>query len=275
MRHLVALRLLTAYWNPKETWGHTSALAPFFAVHGAYAESRTKGHPNAEPFRWEWDNARAVEECLQAAWHMTGKWNARRPVTMKQAHFERRVLAVIPPVARHLNNLGIHCLGDLAALTPSRYRRVANLLQGAVASISKLRATKNVEPVLGSKVMHHYFPSLVPVFDTALVRIGVMRMQSFRAFVDEDVDGWLLYRDSDDAGGNAMLEYHRYFAFAAAQVAMTPKAILALVRRRFGRDFSRLAPSQDVARRDGLVWRLDAKLAEYCLIGQAEREGLI
>jgi hypothetical protein len=166
-------------------------------------------------------------------------------------------------------------LRDLADLRTVRYGHFVRLLQEAVAEISRLRPTTHVEPVLGSKVLHHYFPSIVPVFDTALVRMGVMRTRAFRAFVEENVDGWLLYSDPQDAGGTAMLEYHRYFAFAASQVAAAPRAVLARVRKRFGEDFSRLAPTIDVARRDGLVWRLDAKLAEYCLIGQAEREGLL
>ncbi|MGH7437283.1 MAG: hypothetical protein ACRENE_16525 [Polyangiaceae bacterium] len=113
------------------------------------------------------------------------------------------------------------------------------------------------------------------MFDTALVRVGVMRTRAFRSFVHEDREGWLLYGDPGHAGGTAMLEYHRYFAFSAAQLASASRTVLARVRKRFGEAFTRLAPTADVARRDGLVWRLDAKLVEYCLIGHAAREGLL
>ena len=79
---------------------------------------------------------------------------------------------------------------------------------------------------------------------------------------------------ASDAGGPAMLEFHQYFAFAAAQIAATPARVLASVRLGFGRAFSRLAPAIDLERKDAPLWRMDAKLAEYCLVGQAKREGL-
>jgi hypothetical protein len=274
MRSLVRPELLTAYWDPATMWSHTTALAPFFAVHAAYADYRTKGRAHEEPFVWEWGDPRAVEEPLQALWHMTGRWQARRVFTFKQARFDERVVKAVTRLARRLNSVGVYSLGDLAGASESRYRRVAIGLQEAVSAVSKLRATKHVEPVLGTKVLHHYFPSVVPVFDTALIRHGVMRTRAFRDFVKSDGNRWLVNDSPGDAGGPGMLELHRYFAFAVAQVAATPPSVLASVRRQFGRAFSRLAPTLDVGRDDAIVWRMDAKLAEYCFVGQAEHEGL-
>ncbi len=242
-------------------------------MHAARAEYRTAGASTREPFSWEWDNPRTVGECLQAAWNMTGRWQARRSVTVTRAQFDRRVLDVVPRLARRLNALGVTCLRDLARLDDRGYRRLAHVLHDAVADVSRIRATRRVEPVLGTKVLHHYFPSIVPVFDTALIRKGVMRTAPFQNFVDHDPEGWLAYADAADAGGPALLQFHRYFAFAAAQIASAPASALSKVRQTFGKAFSRLAPTVDVLRRDGLVWRMDAKIAEYCLLGQAQREG--
>jgi DNA-binding NarL/FixJ family response regulator len=73
-----------------------------------------------------------------------------------------------------------------------------------------------------------------------------------------------------------LLEYHRYFAFASAQVAAAPKAVLSRVREQFGHAFSRLAPTADVGRRDGLVWRLPptTKKAECPSYGRSVRLAL-
>lgn len=273
MRSHIRPDLVSAYWDPTTAWFHTTPLAPFFAVQASYADARTAGRAHEEPFVWEWDDPRAVIECLQSLWNMTGRWKARRGFTFEREDFDERVVAAVCMLARRLNRAGVHALGDLSRASASDHRRVVAAVQSAVASVSALRATKNVEPVLGSKALHHFFPSVIPVFDTALVRNGVMCTKGFRDFIATDRD-WVVLDRASDAGGPAMLEFHQYFAFTAAQIAATPARVLASVRLGFGRAFSRLAPAIDLERKDAPLWRMDAKLAEYCLVGQAKREGL-
>jgi hypothetical protein len=271
MRSHIRPDLLSAYWDPTKAWFHTTPLAPFFAIHASYADARTAGRAHEEPFVWEWDDPRAVTECLQSLWNMTGRWKARRGFTFERADFDERIVAATCTLARKLNRAGVHSLGDLARANAADHRRVALAVQEAVESVSALRATKDVQPVLGSKALHHFFPSVIPVFDTALVRNGVMCTKSFRELARSDR---VVLDRASDAGGPAMLEFHQYFAFMVAQIGCTPPRVLAAVRRRFGRAFSRLAPAVDLEREDAPLWRMDAKLAEYCLVGQAKREGL-
>jgi hypothetical protein len=271
MRSLVTTANLTNYWNPGEAWGHTTALAPLFAVHAARRVSRTAGEQAGGLFVWEWQNARATRRCLESVWNMTGEWQARRAVSMDRDEFNAAVLKVVPRVARVLNRHEVGCAHDLASLTDGKYRTVAMALHEAVAEISEVRHTVQIEPVLGSKVLHHYFPSVVPVFDTALIRRRVLCLPAFREFLRDDEDGWLVYATPENAIGHGMLEFHRYFAFCAAQIQATSLTTLAAVRKQFGNGFSGLAPMAFVDDCKSLLWMLDAKIAEYCLLGEAER----
>jgi hypothetical protein len=85
----------------------------------------------------------------------------------------------------------------------------------------------------------------------------------------------LLPATNDEVSGARMRECHRYFAFYAAQVHDTTSTPLHNVRQQFGEGFADLAPRRMAEDKHGLVWRLDAKLAEHCLVGRAAQEGLL
>lgn len=259
---------LCAHWKPGEVWDHAATLAPFFAVHAAYCVRRNRVKP------WPWEKA-AVGECLGAAWNMTGRWQARRVITVSRDEFDRAVVDVVPKLARTLNALEVAALADLGRLSTAKYRRAALAVQNAVKRLSQMRQTTEIEPVFGSKVLHHFFPSVVPVYDRQYIRSGVLRLPEFSTFIDADEHEWLLLASNEEAGGARMLEYHRYLAFCAAQIHDAGDPNLRLVRRQFGDGFADLAPRRMAEDSGGLVWRLDAKLAEYCLVGRAAREGLI
>lgn len=267
MKSVITPSNLCARWKPGEVWDHAATLAPFFAVHSAYGVRRNR----VEFWRWE---IAAVVECLGAAWNMTGRWQARRVVSVSRRRFDQAVVAIVPKLARTLNALEVASLADIGGLSTTKYRRAAMALQTAVQGLSELRPTTEIEPVFGSKVLHHFFPSVVPVYDRQYIRLGVLRLPEFLAFVQNNEDGWLL-PTADEASGGRMREYHRYFAFCTAQVHATTSTRLRHVRRQFGDGFADLAPRRMVEDKDGLVWRLDAKLTEYCLVGRAAQEGLL
>jgi hypothetical protein len=268
MSSIITLSNLTAHWTPSADSDHAMSLAPFFAVHAAYHVRHRTDKP------WPWRRS-AVAECLGAAWNMTGRWQARRVVTVARDKFDAAVLEVVPRLARALNGVGVSCLRDLGKLSPASYRRAVLSVQGAVGELSRLRSTAEVEPVFGSKVLHHFFPSVVPVYDRQYIRLAVLRLPSFSEFVQADADGWLLFSPADKESGVRMLEYHRYFAFCAAKVDHASTATLAVVRQQFGEGFADLAPKRMVDDKTALIWRLDAKLAEYCLVGHARARGLL
>ncbi len=112
MKSVISLRNLTAYWAPGEAWGHAVVLAPLLAIHEAQHLRRTSGevHSSRRGHAWEWVDRRSVEEALPVLWHMTGRWKARRVVSVRRATFEEGVAHAIPRLAKKLNQLEVTCL---------------------------------------------------------------------------------------------------------------------------------------------------------------------
>lgn len=251
-------------WDPATFTGHHVVLAPIFALHAAAGIRRSNGTRGAA-FRWEWDSVARTLEALEVIWNMTGRWNARRAVTIRPAPFRKRVLEEVPQVAKALNRAGVACLRDIVELEPRDYNRVTGRIHSAVHRISALRRTKQTEPVLGSKVLHHYFPSVVPVFDTRFIRNSVMRSDPYRSSFDS-WKSWLIHEAPAGAGGQSMLDFHRYSTFCAWQIGTASKTALEAARTRFAKAMAHVAPGMMAKDRDSLLWRLDAKIAEYCAV---------
>ena len=224
-----------------------------------------------DTFHWEWARKETTLEALEVIWNMTGRWNARRPVTVPRKAFDKCVGEVVPDLAAYLNRQGITCLRDLAELESRPYRAVIARIHRAVERISALRETQHVEPVLGSKVLHHYFPSIVPVFDTRFIRNGVMRTSAYRDSLDVCAE-WRTFSTTDAAGGPSMFDFHGYFAFCAWQIGTASMSALTTTRTQFGRDFRRSAPVSMAANCSSVLWHMDAKIAEYCAVNHAHDE---
>jgi len=267
-QNLIRPSNLAGAWDPSTFWGHHVVLAPIFAIHeGARIQRLRRNFDTA--FYWEWSRRAATIEALGVIWNMTGRWNARRPVTCSRPAFDKCVGDIVPSLADFFNCRNIAHLADIAQLEEPLYSRVVRRIHWAVASISALRHTRHVEPVLGSKVLHHYFPSIVPVFDTRFIRNGVMRDAPYR----ESFDGWgewRVFADEHSAGGPSMLDFHHYFGFCAWQIGTATPKTLGKTRTQFARAFQVSAPTSMVSRRGSVLWCLDAKIAEYCAVNHAE-----
>lgn len=272
MSNVLTSANLSRYWVPEQAWGHALVLGPMLALHEALRLKRLEGY-QAAPFKWEWSERRAIDETLAVIWNMTGRWKARRAVTVQRESFDTVTSNVVPRLSSFLNKEGVVSLWDLAQADDQKYSRVVARLHHAVMHISRVRTTVQTEPVLGSKVLHHFFPSIIPVFDTALVRNGVMRTRAFQALLVASHD-WLIYRTADEASGHSMLDFHRYFA-VCAQFGSRSDALVQKLRSQLGKGFAHIAPQRMVYDDQSLLWRLDAKIAEYCLTGQAFKEGVV
>jgi hypothetical protein len=267
-KNLIRTDNLTGAWDPATFWGHHVVLAPMFAIHeGARIQRLRRSSEIA--FRWEWSRRAATLEALEVVWNMTGRWNARRPVTCPRSEFDKCVVSTVPSLADYFNRRKIARLADISRLDNPLYSEVVERIHRAVESISALRRTRYVEPVLGSKVLHHYFPSIVPVFDTRFIRNRVMRNATYYESFDKWSE-WRVFEDEHSAGGPSMLDFHRYFAFCAWQVGTATAEALARTRVRFGRAFQVSAPASMINRRTSVLWCLDAKIVEYCAVNHAE-----
>ncbi|MBI3269015.1 MAG: hypothetical protein HYZ53_08330 [Planctomycetes bacterium] len=244
-------------------------LQPFLAFH----KCPLHGRPHLGP--WPWTDAQAVRRCLDAAWDMLGKWQARRGVIVDPAAFRRAAPGPILALAAVLNSRRISCMTDLVKLPPEGRPPIVRAIHQAVVAVSAIKPTKVVQPVFGSKVLHHFFPSVVPVFDTAKVRDGVLRLPDFVAFLRTDNCTWLLWHDEIAAQGPRMLEFHRYFAFCLAQLHATPARRLASIRGKLARAWQAACPPPLAENKNSVLWKLDAKAAEFCLKGRAVAEGIL
>lgn len=271
--NVLSARNLTRYWVPKLAWGHAMVLGPMLALHDAVRLWRLEG-ANEPGFRWEWTESTGVEKTLAVIWSMTGSWKARRAVTVQREKFEEVTTDVVPRLSRCFNRNKVRSLWDLVNKDMRTYGRIVSNIQEAVAQLSRIRGTREPEPVFGSKVLHHFFPSVVPVFDTALIRNGVLRTAWMRQFAKSDSE-WIIYRSAEDAGGGPMLEFHRYLAMCAQLGDGKDTIVIETLRRRMGNGFRSVAPARMVVDQDSILWRLDAKVTEYCLIGQAYKEGYL
>ncbi|MBI3271460.1 MAG: hypothetical protein HYZ53_20890 [Planctomycetes bacterium] len=224
---------------------------------------------------WPWTDARAVRSCVDAAWDMLGRWQARRGVVVNLVNFRRAAPLPIMALAATLNRRRVTCMADLLALPPEPYAEVVTAIHQAVYCISLIKPTKIVQPVFGSKVLHHFFPSVVPVFDAAKVAHGVMRLPDFALFRHHGGQPWVLWQNEAEARGPRMLEFHLYFAFCVAQIDAAGPARLASVRRRLGRAWRPFAPPALARNKNSLLWKLDAKAAEFALKGRAVAEGIL
>jgi hypothetical protein len=269
-KNLIRPGNVTGKWDPATFWGHHVVLVPMFAIHEAAKINRLRGTID-NVFHWEWAGKAPTLEALEVMWNMTGRWNARRPVTLPRKSFDQCIGEVVPRLADYLNRKEITCLRDLARFDTRSYRAAVVRIHRAVERISALRSNRYVEPVLGSKVLHHYFPSIVPVFDTRFIRNGVMRTSAYRDSLEECGE-WRAFSNAQSAGGPSMFDFHGYFAFCAWQVGTAPSSALASTRARFGHAFQQSAPRSMVANRSSVLWRMDAKIAEYCAVNHAEHQ---
>ena len=262
MQRLISTQLLTQHMKP-EYYG--PFMAPYFAVHAKYSIR--------SPGLWAWADPGAVEECLSSTWDMLGQWLARRATKVDRTAFDALVPRVVSRVAKVLTRHQVRSLHDLGKLNVRPYQAVVGAIQDGVMEVSALKATKNIEPMFGSKTLHHYFPSVVPVFDTAMVRNGAMRVKAFAEFLDEKASEWLVWHDANGVGGASALDFHRFLGFCTTQVTETTERRLAQTRQALGAAVQDFAPAGMARDRASYLWCLDAKLAEFCACGQAVVEG--
>jgi hypothetical protein len=135
--------------------------------------------------------------------------------------------------------------------------------------ISVIKPTKNTRATFGSKVAYHYFPSIVPAFDNAEVKDVGMKSWAYRDF-RERRRGWVegIYDFEDEP---FLLNFALYFAFGHEQIASAPDASLDRTCEEIGKRCRDEVSASMWNDETSLHWRLDAKVAEFCLCGHANR----
>lgn len=239
--------------------GYWGSMRPMIDADSRFRRKRTAS-------QWVWDNPGAAESCLDAVWSMTGKWRARRgartPISRKL--FDKVVTRQVRELADVLNAFDVNSLHAFKDLDPADIRKVVGHVLTAVIKVSKVKKNKVLNPMFGSKVLHHYFPGIVPIYDTAYLRNKALRKALFTQFASEGGDGgWLklLPRRRRDLGNNVK-SFELYLMWCAAQLAEAPDTRIAAARRTFVRASG--ISTTGIAKSSPL-WHLDARIAEICL----------
>lgn len=238
-------------------------LAPFFAIHET---EREKDNLNAkETPIWMWYKKRTIDKCQELIWQILGEWGARRRKTIKNPEkFHEEVVYSVTKLANLFNRFKIITLRDMGKLNQNKYEKILSEILEAIMWISKKRHTKKVQPVLGSKVIHHFFPTIIPVYDDKMISKRVLKLNSFKEFINNDQDGWVF---KDYGKQTRLQEYHYYFAYCTQQICDTHCHDLNKIRNIFAEKYKRLSPYSYAKNKKNILWALDAKIAEYCLIG--------
>jgi len=143
---------------------HALHIAQFMAIHEA--EKARKDMAKSQYGEWLWTDNRIIDRCDEIVWQMTGEWKARRgSAPVNRSRFWSSVVNGVRGASIVLNEYGVSSLTDLGELNDSHYRTVLTKVEDSIREISAAKRTIRIHPVLGSKVLHHFFPSIVPVYD--------------------------------------------------------------------------------------------------------------
>jgi hypothetical protein len=205
-------------WLKNNPGIHALYLAPFFAIHEAEKEKVSK---KKNPPIWMWCRERTVNKCRELIWQLTGEWGARRAITVKNPErFHKEVTKCVTTMARMFNKYRIRALRDMKHFNQDDKYKIISKIEEMVMQISETRSTKDVQPVLGSKVLHHFFPTIIPVYDDKMISKGVLKLESFKEFLNDYQNTWV-FKNKNYKNQKRMEEYHHYLTYCSQQICDT------------------------------------------------------
>lgn len=272
---LISSDNLFRWWGADHFPFYRTWTGPFLVAHERHQRRRP-----AAP--WPWDLDGAVQDSLDHTWEMTGKWLARRAVQIDQRHFNQEVPRIVSTLSAVLNESGVASLRRLCELFDqdrAMSRDVIAAIHDAIKETAAIKPTTTLKPMFGSKVLHHFFPSVIPVFDSAWVLNGVMKTEDYRRFMAEEIGEWRSWayeRDGKEARTERELDhYHDYLDYSVARLSEVEPSDLEDLRTQYGDALSSSVSPFMRSDRDSLLWHLDAKVTEWCLCGAAHEEGVL
>ena len=228
---------------------HCRYLLPFLAIHEA---ARSKSEDKNKI--WFWDEDNAIEKCLPILDRVINEWKAFRAgkgrSENKKKNFNTNVHNktenYVKELTRIFNEYNIISLKDIANLKSEDRDEIRRAIINYVSKISEVKVKKgrgSVSATLGAKTLHHFFPSVIPVYDDAMINKKA-KQKSYDKYLNKCIEG------------------------------ISKSRSLKQVRRKIAKDYIRtgLVPYNLIKNKRSILYRLDAKLAEYCLIGHFYRE---
>jgi hypothetical protein len=229
---------------------HCRYLLPFLAIHEA-ARSKFKDKNKI----WFWDEDNAIEKCLPILGRVINEWKAYRAregwSENKEKNVYKKTENYVKELTKIFNKYNITSLYDIVNIkSDEKSDEIRNYITDCIISfvskISEVKVKKGrgaVSATLGAKTLHHFFPSIIPVYDDAMINKKA-KQKSYDKYLNNCID----------------------------EVKRSKN--LKKVRCKIAKDYIRtgLVPFNLIKNKRSILYRLDAKLAEYCLIGHFYRK---
>jgi len=258
--HTMTRTNLTAYmkWRAKP-WEVDDLLyerMPMLAVRNYLSE---------ESNEWPlcWTKGRPIRLGLSTCIEALKAWQAFRPGGGKatRRHLQVCVPRVVEGLQRWLRDKEVYRPQDARGKTRAALvKRMAR----AVATVSACKRTRNPNPMLGSKVLHFFFPEFFPVWDTAWIKKTLDRLKLTSSPVQPS--------KGHGQWGRAADAYAVYIDLMFRDMDATPKRAMENLKKTVSK--SKGHPAFKTILDDNL-WDLTPILFELCLMGRGRARGVL
>ncbi len=217
-----------------------------------------------------WTRGLGLRRGLSLCTDFLRAWKAFRPgvANTLQKQLEAKVPGIVLNVQsrirdglklRTLQDLGVHKAGELV-----------RVMSRAVAQVSGIKRLKNPNPMLGSKVMHFFFPEFFPVWDTAYVGKALSSLRRLKE-LDEaaEVDSLESRRDE------ATAIYADYLNLMLRDLRAAKDTVLGLSDRFVEHAIAEYGDKSLGRMLDENLEDLSPIVFELCVIGYGQRVGAL
>jgi hypothetical protein len=218
-----------------------------------------------------WESRRGIRLGLTVCLETLKTWQAFRPQSVDQ--FRRPLGQIVPRIVRNIQHRfakrHVYRAMDLARTKTSIKAEIVKEMSRAVARVSTMKKGKRKStPMLGSKVLHFYFPEFFPVWDTAWIKKELKKFDTNVIRMPPGLAKTLSKKPSDQVA----LEYARYVWLMLREAKLLSHAryerlktvCIRAVQRRNGHRLLRQIL-------DDNIHDLTPILFELCVIGARDR----
>jgi hypothetical protein len=261
---------LEAYmkWKDKP-WGVADLLyerVPMLTVRNYIASANDDNWPLC------WSRGYGLQRGLALCIDFLRNWKAFRPGS---AESYRQVMEAVVPLAvlrfqrRVVGELGASGAIDVCQ-DVGKSEALGCMMTEAVEKVSDIKELKQPTPMLGSKVMHFFFPEFFPIWDTAVVKKALVGLRRLSEVHDEG-ESPDRKRERDGVAGREYRAYVRLMLKDLREAKGDVQELDGMLIKEAVRTY------QDRFLRDLLYENLGDRspiLFELCTIGYGRRKGL-
>lgn len=149
---------------------------------------RNRNHDD-ENWPLTWKRNRNLPIAIDLVLSSLKAWQAFRPESSRK--IVNRLSGELPTILLKFQNkmvqMDIKKAWEINNLNNNQFRNTVKTISYSVSEISSYKLTKT--PMLGSKIMHHFFPELFPVWDTAWIKNKALRKENFTSkYISENFE---------------------------------------------------------------------------------------